>query len=91
MRPQIEKYMEERKAMNKLYHVPQYKRLKYIALATIAIVIVLLFATIIWMKRIISEGFTHNAKLCRIRLDNICVNCCHYDLSRELPAHSKST
>lgn len=55
MRPQIEKYMEEREDMNKLYHAPQYKKLKYIALATIAIVIVLLFATIIWMKDLSSS------------------------------------
>lgn len=48
--------MEEREDMNKLYHASQYGKLKYVALATIAIVIVLLFATIIWIEDLSSTA-----------------------------------
>lgn len=58
MRPQIEKIMEEREDMNNLYHAPKYRKLKYWALAIITTVILLLFATIIWM-----EELTPNALL----------------------------
>lgn len=46
----IQKLLQERAELNRLYTAPTNKRLKYCALVVIAITIALLLAMIIWME-----------------------------------------
>lgn len=50
MRRNIERILEERAELNRLYNAPTNKRLKYSAFVVIAITIALLFSMIIWME-----------------------------------------
>ena len=48
----MEKMLEEREELNKLYRAPANKALRYSAIAVIALVIVLMLSMIIWIDDI---------------------------------------
>lgn len=48
----MNKRLQEREEINKLYNLPENRRLKYIALAVMAVVVVLLLSMIIWLENI---------------------------------------
>lgn len=52
MKRNIEKMVEERVELNRLYNAPANKRLKYSAFVVIAITIALLLSMIIWMENL---------------------------------------
>lgn len=48
----MSKFLQEREEINRLYNAPQNRRIKYVALAVIAVAIVLLLTMIIWIDDI---------------------------------------
>ena len=48
----IDKYLNDRDELNRLYNLPENRRLKYGALAVIAVVIILLLTMTIWIENI---------------------------------------
>jgi hypothetical protein len=48
----MNKRLQEREEINKLYNLPENRRLKYIALAVMAVVVVLLLSMTIWLENI---------------------------------------
>ncbi len=50
----MDKYLQEREELRKLYNAPENRRLKYCAITIIAIVIILLLSMTIWVNKISS-------------------------------------
>lgn len=48
----MNKRLQEREEINKLYNLPENRRLKYVALAVMAVVVVLLLSMTIWLENI---------------------------------------
>ncbi len=51
-RQNINKYLQERENINKLYNAPRYRRLKFAALAVIAVALILLLVLAFWVDDI---------------------------------------
>ena len=48
----MNKRLQEREEINNLYNLPENRRLKYVALAVMAVVVVLLLSMTIWLENI---------------------------------------
>lgn len=48
----MNKRLQEREEINKLYNLPENRRLKYVALVVMAVVVVLLLSMTIWLENI---------------------------------------